>query len=106
MVVTVGTAVVLVVLDVDVELVDVLVAVGTVVVGAVVVEVVVGAVVVEDVVVEDVVVEDVVVEDVVGEVVSTTSACAPAMLFAPLGTLVDTIALPAVSCGAVVNEYD
>lgn len=91
MVVTVGTAVVLVVLDVDVELVDVLVAVGTVVVGAVVVEVVVGAVVVED---------------VVGEVVSTTSACAPAMLFAPLGTLVDTIALPAVSCGAVVNEYD
>ena len=101
MVVTVGTAVVLVVLDVDVELVDVLVAVGTVVVGAVVVEVVVGAVVVEDVVVEDVVVED-----VVGEVVSTTSACAPAMLFAPLGTLVDTIALPAVSCGAVVNEYD
>ena len=87
MVVTVGTAVVLVVLDVDVELVDVLVAVGTVVVGAVVVEVVV-------------------VEDVVGEVVSTTSACAPAMLFAPLGTLVDTIALPAVSCGAVVNEYD
>ena len=101
MVVTVGTAVVLVVLDVDVELVDVLVAVGTVVVGAVVVEVVVGAVVVEDVVVEDVVVEDVVVE-----VVSTTSACAPAMLFAPLGTLVDTIALPAVSCGAVVNEYD
>ena len=87
MVVTVGTAVVLVVLDVDVELVDVLVAVGTVVVGAVVVE-------------------DVVVEDVVGEVVSTTSACAPAMLFAPLGTLVDTIALPAVSCGAVVNEYD
>ena len=96
MVVTVGTAVVLVVLDVDVELVDVLVAVGTVVVGAVVVEVVAGAVVVEDVVVED----------VVGEVVSTTSACAPAMLFAPLGTLVDTIALPAVSCGAVVNEYD
>lgn len=91
MVVTVGTAVVLVVLDVDVELVDVLVAVGTVVVGAVVVEVVVGAVVVED---------------VVGEVVSTTSACAPAMLFAPLGTLVDTIVLPAVSCGAVVNEYD
>ena len=87
MVVTVGTAVVLVVLDVDVELVDVLVAVGTVVVGAVVVE-------------------DVVVEDVVGEVVSTTSACAPAMLFAPLGTLVDTIVLPAVSCGAVVNEYD
>ncbi len=96
MVVTVGTAVVLVVLDVDVELVDVLVAVGTVVVGAVVVEVVVGAVVVE------VVVGAV----VVGADVPTTSACAPAMLFAPLGTLVDNIALPAVSCGAVVNEYD
>ena len=44
--------------------------------------------------------------DVVGAVVSTRSACAPAMLFAPLGTLVDTMALPAVSCGAVVNAYD
>ena len=95
MVVTVGTAVVLVVLDVDVELVDVLVAVGIVVVGAVVVEVVV-----------EVVVGAVVVVVVVGADVLTTSACAPAMLFAPLGTSIDTIALPAMSCGAAVNAYD
>ena len=86
--VAVGTVVV-----VAVGTVVVVVAVGTVVVvvavGTVVVVVAVGTVVV-----------------VVGEVVFTTSACAPAMLLAPLGTLVDTMLLPAVSCGAVVNEYD
>ena len=39
----------------------------------------------------------------VGAVVSITIACAPAMLFAPVGTDVDVIALPAVSVGALVN---
>ena len=95
----VGTVVVVVVLVVEVELVVVLVvvlvAVGIVVVGAVVVEVVV-----------EVVVGAVVVVVVVGADVLTTSACAPAMLFAPLGTSIDTIALPAMSCGAAVNAYD
>jgi len=43
---------------------------------------------------------------VVGPAVSTTIACAPAMLFAPVGTDVDVIALPAVSVGALVNTYD
>ena len=42
----------------------------------------------------------------VGAVVSMTIACAPAMLFAPVGTDVDVIALPAVSVGALVNTYD
>ena len=109
-VVAVGTVVDVVEVVVDRTVVEVVVvavgtvvdvAVGTVVVvavGTVVVVVAVGTVVVV------VAVGTVVV--VVGEVVFTTSACAPAMLLAPLGTLVDTMLLPAVSCGAVVNEYD
>ena len=42
----------------------------------------------------------------VGPAVSITIACAPAILFAPLGTVVDVITLPAVSAGALVNTYD
>lgn len=42
----------------------------------------------------------------VGAVVSTNIACAPAMLLAPVGTDVESIALPAVSVGALVNTYD
>jgi hypothetical protein len=39
----------------------------------------------------------------VGAVVSMTIACAPAMLLAPVGNVVDVIALPAESVGALVN---
>jgi hypothetical protein len=35
--------------------------------------------------------------------VLTAMACAPAMLFIPLGPVVDVITLPAVSAGALVN---
>lgn len=42
----------------------------------------------------------------VGAAVSTTIACAPAMLLTPLGTDVEVITLPAVSVGALVNTYD
>jgi hypothetical protein len=38
-----------------------------------------------------------------GGVVLTAMACEPAILFAPLGTVVDVITLPAVSAGALVN---
>jgi hypothetical protein len=38
-----------------------------------------------------------------GGVVLTAMACAPAMLFIPLGPVVDVITLPAVSAGALVN---
>jgi len=44
--------------------------------------------------------------DNVGPAVSITIACAPAMLFAPLGTVVDVMALPAVSVGALVSAYE
>ena len=39
----------------------------------------------------------------VGAVVSMTIACAPAMLLAPVGNVVDVITLPALSAGALVN---
>ena len=42
----------------------------------------------------------------VGAVVSTTIACAPATLLAPVGTDVDVITFPAVSVGALVLTYD
>ena len=42
-------------------------------------------------------------EPTTGGVVLTAIACAPAILFAPLGTVVDVVTLPAVSAGALVN---
>ena len=42
----------------------------------------------------------------VGAVVSMTIACAPAMLLAPVGSVVDVMALPAASVGADVSAYD
>jgi hypothetical protein len=42
----------------------------------------------------------------VGAVVSITIALAPAILLAPVGTVVDVITLPALSIGALVNAYD
>ena len=42
-------------------------------------------------------------EPTTGGVVLIAIACAPAILFAPLGTVVDVITLPAVSAGALVN---
>jgi hypothetical protein len=38
-----------------------------------------------------------------GGVVLIAMACEPAILFTPLGTVVDVITLPAVSAGALVN---
>ncbi len=43
---------------------------------------------------------------VVGAVVSIIIALAPAILLAPVGTVVDVITLPALSIGALVNAYD
>ncbi len=43
---------------------------------------------------------------VVGAVVSIIIARAPAILLAPVGTVVDVITLPALSIGALVNAYD
>jgi len=42
----------------------------------------------------------------VGGVVSTTIACAPAILLAPVGNAVDVMALPTASVGADVSAYD
>jgi len=42
----------------------------------------------------------------VGAVVSIIIALAPAILLAPVGTVVDVITLPALSIGALVNAYD
>ena len=44
--------------------------------------------------------------DTDGAVVSTTIAFAPAMLFAPVGTVVDVIALPAVSATVPIVKLD
>ena len=44
--------------------------------------------------------------DTVGAVVSTTIALAPAMLLAPDGTVVDVIALPAVSATVPIVKLD
>ena len=41
-----------------------------------------------------------------GGVVLIAMECAPAMLLAPLGTVVDVMALPAVSVGALVSAYE
>jgi hypothetical protein len=38
--------------------------------------------------------------------VSIIIALAPAILLAPVGTVVDVITLPALSIGALVNAYD
>ena len=45
-------------------------------------------------------------DDTVGAVVSIIIALAPAILLAPVGTVVDVITLPALSIGALVNAYD
>ena len=45
-------------------------------------------------------------DDTVGAVVSTTIALAPAMLFTPVGTVVDVIALPAVSATVPIVKLD
>jgi hypothetical protein len=42
----------------------------------------------------------------VGGVVSTTIACAPAILLAPVGNAIDIMALPTASVGADVSTYD
>ena len=42
----------------------------------------------------------------VGAVVSMTIACAPAMLLAPVGNVVDVMTLPAASVGADVSAYN
>jgi hypothetical protein len=42
----------------------------------------------------------------VGAVVSIIISLAPAILLAPVGTVVDVITLPALSIGALVNAYD
>ena len=42
----------------------------------------------------------------VGGVVSTTIACAPAILLEPVGKAVDVMALPKASVGADVSTYD
>jgi hypothetical protein len=42
----------------------------------------------------------------VGGVVSTTIACAPAILLAPVGNAVDVMTLPEASVGADVRAYD
>ena len=44
--------------------------------------------------------------DTVGAVVSTTIAFAPAMLLAPVGTVVDVIVLPAVSATVPIEKLD
>jgi hypothetical protein len=44
--------------------------------------------------------------DTVGAVVSITIAFAPAMLFVPVGTVVDVIALPAVSATVPIVKLD
>ena len=44
--------------------------------------------------------------DTVGAVVSTTIALAPAMLFRPDGTVVDVIALPAVSATVPIVKLE
>ena len=45
-------------------------------------------------------------DDTVGAVVSTTIALAPAMLFRPDGTVVDVIALPAVSAMVPIAKLE
>ena len=45
-------------------------------------------------------------DETVGAVVSTTIALAPAMLLAPVGTVVDVIVLPAVSATVPIEKLD